>query len=151
MGGFAAGRIRIGALRPSFRTHPRVPVLANGMEVENLLVVMKTVFQKIIDGEIPARKEHQDEWCIAIRDLNPQAPVHLLIIPKKPLKRLGEAGAEDQALLGHLLLTASKLATEMNLSKGYRVVINNGVDGGESVQHLHVHLLGGRSLGWPPG
>ena len=104
-----------------------------------------------MDGEIPAKFEHQDELCIAIRDIDPQAPTHVLVIPRKPIPRVGEATQEDQATLGHLLLTAASIARKLNLDGGFRVVINNGPDGGESVPHLHVHLLGGRSLSWPPG
>ena len=111
----------------------------------------KTLFQKIMDGEIPANIEHEDDLCIAIHDIDPQAPTHILVIPRKPIPRVGEASAEDQATLGHLLLTAANIAKELNLDGGFRVVINNGPDGGESVPHLHVHLLGGRSLSWPPG
>ena len=112
---------------------------------------MKTLFEKIMDGEIPGQLEHEDDLCVALYDINPQAPTHLLVIPRKPIPRVGEADPEDQATLGHLLLTAGKLAKKLNLDKGFRIVINNGPDGGESVPHLHVHLLGGRSLSWPPG
>jgi histidine triad (HIT) family protein len=112
---------------------------------------MPTLFEKIIAGEIPAKIAHEDDLAFAIHDINPQAPVHLLVIPKKPLPRVGEAGESDQALLGHLLLTAAQLAQKENLAGGYRIVINNGPDGGESVPHLHIHLLGGRKLTWPPG
>ncbi len=113
---------------------------------------MKTIFQKIIDREIPAKFAHEDEFCVALHDVNPQAPVHVLIIPKKPLARLGAATAADQVLLGHLLLTAAAVAKKLGLAdSGYRLVINNGRDGGETVPHLHVHLLGQRPLGWPPG
>jgi histidine triad (HIT) family protein len=113
---------------------------------------MKTIFQKIIAGEIPAKLAHEDEHCVAIHDINPQAPVHVLVIPRKPVARVGEAALSDQPLLGHLLLTAAALAKKLGISEsGYRIVINNGRDGGESVPHLHVHLLGGRPLGWPPG
>ena len=113
---------------------------------------MKTLFQKIIDHEIPAKLAHEDELCIAIHDINPQAPVHVLVIPKKPIPRLDEAAAADQAILGHLLLTAAALARTLGVAEsGYRLVINNGRDGGESVPHLHVHLLGQRQLAWPPG
>ena len=112
---------------------------------------MKTLFQKIIDREIPAKLAHEDAHCIAIHDIQPQAPVHLLIIPKQPIARLAAAAPGDQALLGHLLLTAQALAKTLKLTAGYRVVINNGPHGGESVPHLHVHLLGGRQLAWPPG
>lgn len=112
----------------------------------------KTIFQKIIDGEIPAKLAHEDEHCIAIHDINPQAPVHVLVIPKKPIARIGEASAADQAVLGHLLLTGAALAKTLGVAEsGYRLVINHGRDGGESVPHLHVHLLGKRPLAWPPG
>lgn len=112
----------------------------------------KTIFQKIIDREIPARIAHEDELCLAIHDVSPQAPVHVLIIPKQHLARVGEAKPGDQALLGHLLLTAAAVAKKLGLGEsGYRLVINNGRDGGETVPHLHVHLLGQRPLAWPPG
>jgi histidine triad (HIT) family protein len=114
--------------------------------------VGKTLFQKIIDREIPAKLAHEDDQCIAIYDISPQAPVHILVIPKKPIARIDEASATDQALLGHLLLTAAALAKKLGIANsGYRIVINNGPDGGESVPHLHVHLLGQRPLAWPPG
>lgn len=113
---------------------------------------MKTIFQKIIDREIPAKIAHEDDLCIAIHDINPQAPVHVLIIPKQPIARVGAAGAADQAILGHLLLTAGNLAKQLGVSdSGYRLVINSGPDGGETVPHMHVHLLGQRPLAWPPG
>lgn len=113
---------------------------------------MKTLFQKIIDREIPAKIAHEDELCIAIHDIAPQAPVHVLVIPKKLIPRVGEATVADQATLGHLLLTAASLAKKLGIAdSGYRLVINHGRDGGESVPHLHVHLLGQRSLSWPPG
>jgi histidine triad (HIT) family protein len=113
---------------------------------------MKTIFQKIIDREIPAKIAHEDDLCIAIHDVSPQAPVHVLIIPKQPIARVGEATPADQALLGHLLLTAAAVAKKLGVAEsGYRIVINNGRDGGESVPHLHVHLLGQRPLAWPPG
>jgi histidine triad (HIT) family protein len=113
---------------------------------------MKTIFQRIIDREIPAKLAHEDEHCIAIHDIHPQAPVHVLVIPKKPIARVGAATAEDQAVLGHLLLAAGTIAKKLGLeASGFRLVINHGRDGGETVPHLHVHLLGGRPLGWPPG
>jgi len=112
----------------------------------------KTIFQKIIDREIPARIAHEDDLCIAIHDINPQAPVHVLVIPKQPIARVGAASAADQAVLGHLLLTAGSLAKKLGVSEsGYRLVINSGPDGGETVPHMHVHLIGGRQLTWPPG
>ena len=112
----------------------------------------KTVFQKIIDREIPADVVYEDEMCIAFRDIDPQAPVHCLIVPKKLIPRLSEANPKDDALLGHLLLTVAKVAKLTGVSEtGFRTVINCGTDGGETVPHLHVHLLGGRLLQWPPG
>lgn len=111
----------------------------------------KTLFTKIIDREIPAKFEHEDDQCIAIHDIEPRAPVHVLVIPKKPLSRVAEAEAEDQALLGHLLLVAGQVARKLNVGEGFRIVINNGKPAGESVPHLHVHVLGGRQMQWPPG
>lgn len=111
----------------------------------------KTLFERILEKEIPAEIIHEDDKAFAIRDINPQAPVHILVIPKKPLPRLAEGNSGDASLLGHLLLVAATLAQAENLAEGYRVVINNGPHGGESVPHLHVHLLGGRQMTWPPG
>jgi histidine triad (HIT) family protein len=111
----------------------------------------KTIFQRIIDREIPSKIEHEDEHCIVIRDIQPQAPVHLLIVPKKPIPRVGEVAAGDEPLLGHLLFVAQLVAKKLNLAKGFRLVINNGPDACESVPHLHVHLLAGRQMTWPPG
>lgn len=114
----------------------------------------KTIFQKIIDREIPAPLVYEDELCAAFNDINPQAPIHVLIVPKKLIPRVGEAEAEDQATLGALLLAAGKVAAKLGVNafdKGFRVVINHGRDAGESVPHLHVHLLAGRDLAWPPG
>ncbi len=113
--------------------------------------MMTTLFQKIIAREISAEILHEDDACIAIRDIEPQAPVHVLIIPKKLIPRVAFAREEDGPLLGKLLLIAQKIAVEENLDDGFRIVINNGPNGGESVPHLHVHLLGGRKLNWPPG
>jgi histidine triad (HIT) family protein len=113
--------------------------------------VSKTLFQRIADREIPATFLYEDDLCIAFRDITPQAPVHVLIVPRKAIPRIAEASSDDQALLGHLLLVARKVAQELNLKNGFRIVINNGKDGGESVPHLHIHLLGGRPLEWPPG
>ena len=111
----------------------------------------KTIFQRIIDKELPAKLEYEDDKCVALRDISPQAPVHLLIVPRKLITRVGEAEEADAALLGHLLLVGGELARKLGLDAGYRLVINNGPQGGESVPHLHVHLLGGRQLSWPPG
>jgi histidine triad (HIT) family protein len=110
-----------------------------------------TIFGRIIRGEIPARIEHEDDLCIAFHDVAPQAPVHVLVIPRRPLPSLAEVTPDDAALLGHLVLVATQLATKLGLAAGYRLVVNCGRDGGQSVDHLHVHLLGGRPLGWPPG
>ncbi|MBL8092761.1 MAG: histidine triad nucleotide-binding protein [Anaerolineales bacterium] len=112
----------------------------------------KTLFTKIIDGEIPGDFVYRDDRIVAIRDIAPKAPTHILIIPVKPLVGVDVATAEDQALLGDLLLVGARLARELGLEAGgYRLVINTGADGGQSVPHLHVHLLGGRPLAWPPG
>jgi histidine triad (HIT) family protein len=111
----------------------------------------RSIFEKIIAREVPATIEHEDEHCIAIYDIDPRAPVHLLIVPKKPLPRLTAADPVDAALLGHLLLVARQLADKLVLKNGFRIVINSGADGGETVPHLHVHLLAGRKLTWPPG
>ena len=111
----------------------------------------KTLFQRIADREIPAQIVYEDDQVVAFRDINPQAPTHILIVPRKPIARIGEAGAEDQALLGRLLLKAAEVARQVGLTNGYRLVFNNGRDGGEAVPHLHCHILGGRALGWPPG
>ena len=110
-----------------------------------------TIFQKIISGDIPADILHQDELCIVIRDIEPQAPVHFLVIPKKVISRVGDADQEDQLILGHLLLVAGQIAKQEGLSAGFRVVINHGQNGGETVPHLHVHVMGGRQMQWPPG
>ena len=114
----------------------------------------KTIFQKIIDREIPAPLVYEDEHCAAFNDVNPQAPIHILIVPRKVIPRVGEAQPEDQATLGALLLAAGKIGKQLGISertKGFRLVINHGKDAGESVPHMHVHLLAGRDLGWPPG
>ena len=111
-----------------------------------------TIFEKIVAREVPARIAFEDDEVIAFHDANPQAPVHVLIVPKRVIPRLAEASESDQALLGRLILAATKVARDLGISEsGYRVVINNGRDGGESVPHLHVHLLGKRPLAWPPG
>ena len=110
-----------------------------------------TIFAKIISKEIPADIVYEDDECLAFRDVNPQAPVHILVIPKKPIARLVEAGDDDQALLGRLLLTANKVALEQGVGDAFRLVVNNGADAGQSVFHLHLHILAGRSFTWPPG
>jgi histidine triad (HIT) family protein len=112
---------------------------------------MKTLFQKIIDREIPAKVAYEDEQCIVIHDIQPEAPVHLLIIPKRLIPRVSEAAAGDEAVLGHLLVVAGLVAKQLNLAAGFRLVVNNGPHASESVPHLHVHLLAGRQMTWPPG
>lgn len=111
----------------------------------------KTIFERICAKEIPAHLVYEDDQVVAFRDINPQAPVHVLLVPRRPIPRLAEATTADSALLGHLLLTAGVVAKQLGLAKGYRVVINSGPDGGESVPHLHCHILGGRAMDWPPG
>jgi histidine triad (HIT) family protein len=110
-----------------------------------------TLFEKIITRQIPADIVFEDDLCLAFRDISPQAPTHILVVPKKPIPRIGVAQPEDQALLGHLFLTAATIARTENLADGFRIVVNNGSHGGETVPHLHIHLLGGRHLVWPPG
>jgi histidine triad (HIT) family protein len=113
---------------------------------------MPSIFSKIIAREIPARIVYEDDLCLAFHDVHPQASTHILVIPKKEIPRLAEAGTEDEALLGHLLFTAATVAKKEGIGdSGFRIVINNGPDGGETVPHLHVHVLGGRPMGWPPG
>ncbi|TSA32194.1 MAG: histidine triad nucleotide-binding protein [Verrucomicrobiaceae bacterium] len=111
-----------------------------------------TLFEKIVAREIPADIVFEDGDCLAFRDISPKAPVHILVVPKRAIPRVAEAVPEDAALLGRLLLTAARIAKSEGISdSGFRLVVNNGGDGGETVTHLHVHLLGGRALGWPPG
>ena len=110
-----------------------------------------TIFEKIIARQLPAEIVFENDSVLAFRDVNPQAPVHVLIVPKRVIPRLADATANDRELLGELLLTAGALAKELRLKTGFRVVINSGPDAGESVPHLHVHLLGQRQMSWPPG
>lgn len=116
-----------------------------------LLGQMKTVFEKIISREIPAKIEYEDDRCIVIHDIQPQAPVHLLIIPKEKITRIADSKKENESVLGHLILTAGLVAEKMKLENGFRLVINNGPDACETVPHLHVHLLAKRQMSWPPG
>jgi histidine triad (HIT) family protein len=113
--------------------------------------VARTVFKRIIDGELPAKIVYEDDRCLAFQDVNPQAPTHVLVIPRKEIPSLADATEEDRDLLGHLLLVADKVAKQEGLAGGYRTVINAGENAGQTVPHLHVHVLGGRRLGWPPG
>ncbi len=114
-------------------------------------MAQETIFSKIIQRQIPADIVYEDDLALAFKDVNPQAPVHILVIPKRPITKLEDAEPQDQDLLGHLLLTAKNVAQQAGLTKGYRVVINNGVDGGQTVDHLHLHILGSRQMNWPPG
>jgi histidine triad (HIT) family protein len=136
-----------------FARNWRSPLIGHGLIVRcaDETLGLMTIFEKIIARQIPAKVIWEDEDAIAFHDVDPQAPVHVLIVPKKAVPRLADATDEDAALLGKLLLVARDMAKELELSSGYRVVINCGPDAGESVPHLHVHLLGKRSLAWPPG
>lgn len=112
----------------------------------------KTLFEKIIDREIPATIVYEDDLVLAFRDIKPQAPTHVLVIPKKPIPRIAEAKPEDHKVIGHLLLKAAEVANQLGLTQsGFRLVFNNGPDAGEAVPHLHCHIIGGRKMSWPPG
>jgi histidine triad (HIT) family protein len=114
--------------------------------------IMSTIFARIIRKEIPVDVVFEDDLCLAFHDINPVAPVHILVIPKKPIEKLSDVKTEDKDLLGHLMLTAAKIAASRNLDAGgYRLVINNGASAGQTVFHLHIHILGGRAMEWPPG
>jgi histidine triad (HIT) family protein len=112
---------------------------------------MSTLFSRIIAHEIPADIVYEDDLCLAFRDINPQAPTHVLVIPKKEIPRLADAQEEDRALLGHLLLAAGKIARQLGVEDAFRLTVNNGAQAGQSVFHLHLHLLAGRPFRWPPG
>ncbi|MGA2673768.1 MAG: histidine triad nucleotide-binding protein [Terracidiphilus sp.] len=112
---------------------------------------MNCIFCKIVEGSIPSTAVYQDELCYAFADLHPQAPVHVLIVPREHINSLADANQDDRPLLGHLLWAAAEIARDKGLAKGYRVVVNTGEDGGQTVDHLHLHLLGGRAHGWPAG
>jgi len=111
----------------------------------------KTIFKKIIDREIPADIVYEDDVCLAFNDINPRAPTHILVIPKKEIPSADQIEEEDEAIVGHLFVAMRKIAEQLGLSTGYRVVANNGRDAGQEVMHLHFHMLAGRRLGWPPG
>jgi histidine triad (HIT) family protein len=112
---------------------------------------MPSIFTRIIAREIPANIVHEDEVCIAIHDISPKAPVHLLVVPKKEIVSLADLTPEDAAIMGHLMMVVQTVAVATGLAQGYRVVINCGADGGQEVPHIHLHVLGGRRLTWPPG
>ena len=112
---------------------------------------MATIFGKVISREIPAQIVYEDDLCLAFRDINPQAPEHVLLIPKREIPRLIDATEEDKALLGHMMIAAGKVARDLGVGDAFRLVINNGADAGQSVFHLHMHILGGRGFKWPPG
>jgi histidine triad (HIT) family protein len=111
----------------------------------------KTIFKRIIDGEIPAKVVYQDDLCLAFEDIHPQAPTHLIVIPKKEIPTVSDVAQGDEALIGHLFVAMGKIAAQLGLAGGYRVVTNCGRDAGQEVMHLHFHMLGGRRFGWPPG
>ncbi len=111
----------------------------------------ETIFAKIINKEIPADIIHEDDLCVAFRDVNPAAPVHFLVVPRKPIARLQDLDPDDQELIGHIHLVITRLVEQEEIADGYRVVVNSGASAGQSVFHLHFHVLGGRSLSWPPG
>ena len=110
----------------------------------------KTLFEKIIAREIPAQIVYEDDHCVGFRDVNPQAPTHVLVVPRQPIPGIGSARDEDRDVLGRVLLAAAEVARQEGLGRGYRLVINEGADAGQTVSHLHVHVIGGKPLGWPP-
>lgn len=112
---------------------------------------MTTLFSKIIARQIPADIVYEDEHCLAFRDINPQAPTHVLLIPKREIAKLADAGEGDAAMLGHLMLAAGKVARQLGVGEAFRLVVNNGADAGQTVFHLHLHILAGRPMHWPPG
>ena len=114
-------------------------------------MTQKTIFKRIIDREVPAQIAYEDERCLAFHDVSPQAPTHVLIIPKKEIPTVNDLTDQDRELVGHLFLVAAQLAGQLGLNDGYRLVVNCGPDAGQAVPHLHIHLLGGRALRWPPG
>jgi len=122
------------------------------IDSRQIIAMSKTLFEKIAAREIPATIVYEDDLVISIKDINPQAPAHALIFPKRPIVRIAEAKEADQKVLGHLLLKAAEVAEKLGLTReGFRLVINNGPNGGETVPHLHCHILGGRHMQWPPG
>jgi histidine triad (HIT) family protein len=121
------------------------------LQVISMSKTTETIFSKVIRREIPAEIVYEDDLAIAFKDIHPQAPVHILVIPKQPIAQLADIESQDHALMGHLLLTVKRVAQQAGLNNGYRVVINTGTDGGQTVNHLHLHIFGGRQMTWPPG
>lgn len=121
------------------------------MTIKLLLVAEKTLFQKIMDRDEPGDIIYEDDRCVALRDINPQAPTHVLIVPRKPIPNLDALTEEDESLVGHLFLVAQRVAADEELTGGYRTVFNNGPDARQTVDHIHLHLIGGRRMSWPPG
>ncbi|XP_076006979.1 putative HIT-like protein Synpcc7942_1390 isoform X2 [Genypterus blacodes] len=145
------------AVHAEFR-HPERPLCTKSDEVQLAKEASKryvsaapTIFSKVIDKSIPADIIYEDDKCLAFRDISPQAPVHFLVIPRLPIPRISEAKDDDAELLGHLLVVAKNVAKKESLAEGYRVVINDGQHGAQTVYHLHIHVLGGRQMMWPPG
>ena len=134
-----------------FELHPAAAGAILDYPRQLTLHMNKTLFEKIVSREIPANIVYEDDRVIAFHDVKPQAPVHVLIVPKKPIPRIAEAKPEDHAVLGHLMLKAAEVAKQLGLKNGFRLVFNNGPDAGEAVPHLHCHILGGRKMTWPPG
>ncbi len=150
------GRVRgiLDSTKPLHKSFHKYFPQASGLKPQayrDFSMNKKTIFKKIIDGDIPADIIYEDDLCLAFNDVSPQAPVHVLVIPKREIASLKDVGDDDTELMGHLLQTIRKIADQLGLEKGYRVVNNCGSEGGQSVDHLHFHLLGGRNLKWPPG
>ena len=125
--------------------------IINGQKLKGGHMAEETIFSKIINGEIPVDIIYEDELCLVFNDVNPQAPTHVLIIPRKPIPRLCDAKEEDAAILGHLMLKVGEIARQLGVEESFRIVVNNGSDAGQTVFHLHLHLLSGRQMSWPPG
>lgn len=139
----------LGTLRFPIDTSP--PDVSSPLSGPPAANTPKTLFEKIIARELPAEIVYEDEHCVAFHDIQPAAPTHILLVPRKPIARLCDATADDQMLLGHLMLTANHIAAAQGHGESFRLVVNNGADAGQSVFHLHLHIVAGRSMTWPPG